>query len=170
MSPSLARVGILVLAVFLAFGAAIGWGQQLRGDSSPLAEQSAPAAPAERANVPSAAEAEIADIPSAVVHRETAGDVYQFDGADAVASDDGTPASDLALIMDTNGFPSYPLPSGDPVPLGPAAFRSGFRDPLPRSPVWNPAGPKRVGIQIGHWFTGQLPPELQRLSAGTSGG
>lgn len=67
-------------------------------------------------------------------------------------------------------FPSYPLPDGYPEPLGPAVFRSGFRDPLPRSPVWNPPGPKRVGLQVGHWLTADPPFELRRLSPGTSGG
>ncbi len=46
----------------------------------------------------------------------------------------------------------------------------GFRDPLPAAQVWNPAGPKRVGIQAGHWLTEQAPPELSRLQHGTSGG
>ena len=172
MSPALARIGVLALALFLAFGVAIGWGQQLRSSGAPQAFDTAvPVGSTEIGSAaPAASPAEIADLASPTVHRETAGDVYQFDGADAVAGADETPAADPALITDANGFPSYPLPSGEPVPLGPAAFRSGFRDPLPRSPVWNPAGPKRVGIQIGHWFTGQLPPELQRLSAGTSGG
>lgn len=67
-------------------------------------------------------------------------------------------------------FPSYPVPDGNPVPLGPEVFRSGFRDPLPASPVWNPPGPKRVGIQAGHWLTDQVPQELWRLSPGSSAG
>lgn len=38
--------------------------------------------------------------------------------------------------------------------------------------AWNPAGPKRVGIQAGHWLTAEAPPELARLrtQTGTSAG
>jgi N-acetylmuramoyl-L-alanine amidase len=67
-------------------------------------------------------------------------------------------------------FPSFPIPDGPPAALGPGTFASGFRDPLPPSPVWNPTGQKRVGIQVGHWFTSALPDELSRLSPGTSAG
>ncbi len=75
-----------------------------------------------------------------------------------------------AVNLDENGFPSYPLPNGDPTPLGPSVFNSGFRDPLPPSPVWNPSGTKRVGLQVGHWNTYNVPDELRRLSAGSSAG
>src|SRR6266436_6582429 len=30
-----------------------------------------------------------------------------------------------------------------------------------------PDGPRRVGIQAGHWMTDNVPPELQRLDAAT---
>lgn len=36
--------------------------------------------------------------------------------------------------------------------------------------MWNPPGPKRVGLQAGHWLTEEVPPELGRLQQGTSGG
>jgi N-acetylmuramoyl-L-alanine amidase len=48
--------------------------------------------------------------------------------------------------------------------------RSQFREPLPITPRWNPAGPKRVGIQAGHWLTEQSPQELRGLGPGASGG
>lgn len=60
--------------------------------------------------------------------------------------------------------------------LGPGSpgsqqFWDSFRAPLPPAPVWNPPGPKRVGLQVGHWRTEAPPPELSRLGAGgTSGG
>jgi N-acetylmuramoyl-L-alanine amidase len=47
---------------------------------------------------------------------------------------------------------------------------SSFRSPLPPAPVWNPAGPKRVGLQAGHWLNEQTPPELGRLQPGAVGG
>ncbi|MBI4494522.1 MAG: N-acetylmuramoyl-L-alanine amidase [Chloroflexi bacterium] len=52
---------------------------------------------------------------------------------------------------------------------GPLAPRS-FRAPLPPAPVWNPPGPKRVGLQAGHWLTEQTPPELRGLQHGATGG
>ena len=160
MSGVLPRVAVFVFASVLAFGVAIGWGQH-------LSQVPPSGVPAEGLSSQSPGSPETASL----IHLETAGDLDQFDQADVVGgSADDSPA-DAAQLIDSGGFPSYPLPSGNPEPLGPAVFRGGdFRTPLPRSPVWNPAGPKRVGIQIGHWFQGQLPPELQRLSAGTSGG
>jgi hypothetical protein len=68
------------------------------------------------------------------------------------------------------GFPSYPLPDGEQPVLGTDASRASFGTPLPRSPVWNPPGPKRVGIQAGHWLTNEVPYELRRLSPGASAG
>ncbi len=88
----------------------------------------------------------------------------------ALAADPEASSEPETVSFDENGFPTFPLPSGDPEPLGPAVFNSGFRDPLPRSPVWNPPGPKRVGLQVGHWNTYDVPYELRRLSPGTSAG
>lgn len=62
--------------------------------------------------------------------------------------------------------PPLPRP-GDP---GAADFWRAFREPLPPAPVWNPPGPKRVGLQAGHWRLEELPPELERLQGGSSGG
>jgi N-acetylmuramoyl-L-alanine amidase len=59
-----------------------------------------------------------------------------------------------------------------PVPGSPQAqdfFRS-FRAPLPPAPLYDPPGPRRVGLQAGHWLTNQVPPELGRLQAGAVGG
>jgi N-acetylmuramoyl-L-alanine amidase len=158
MSGAWPRIGILLLATFLAFGVAIGWAQQLSHTTS--------------SESPFAPSAESGHIDAASAHLETAGDLNWFDQVDELVGRDEQPPVDAAqVVTDSDGFPSYPLPSGNPEPLGPAVFQSGgFAAPLPRSPVWNPTGTKRVGIQVGHWFVGQLPPELQRLSAGTSAG
>jgi N-acetylmuramoyl-L-alanine amidase len=96
-------------------------------------------------------------------HAETAGEL-DWDDTDA------TPLDATPLAFDATGFPSYPLPLGIPEPLGPTVFNSGFRDPLPKSPVWNPPGQKRVGLQAGHWQVRDVPEELKRLSPGTSAG
>src|SRR5205823_8180225 len=49
-------------------------------------------------------------------------------------------------------------------------FRSIFREPLPSSPVWNPPGPKCVGLQAGHWLTDDVPDELHNLGPGAEAG
>lgn len=41
---------------------------------------------------------------------------------------------------------------------------------MPQVPVWNPPGPKRVGLQTGHWLTEQAPNELRGLQHGAVGG
>ena len=59
-----------------------------------------------------------------------------------------------------------------PPPGSPRAqdfFRS-FRLPLPPAPLYDPPGPKRVGLQVGHWLNDQVPAELGRLQGGSSGG
>jgi hypothetical protein len=59
-----------------------------------------------------------------------------------------------------------------PVPGSPRSqdfFRS-FRTPLASAPLYDPPGPRRVGLQAGHWLTDQVPPELGRLQGGAVGG
>jgi N-acetylmuramoyl-L-alanine amidase len=62
----------------------------------------------------------------------------------------------------------------DPLPQPGSAraqdFFRAFREPLPPAPLYDPPGPKRVGLQAGHWLTDQVPPELGRLQGGASGG
>lgn len=76
----------------------------------------------------------------------------------------------LPVRASWDDFPSFPIPSGNPPPLGPGVFNGDFRDPLPRVGVWNPPGTKRVGLQAGHWLTFDTPPELRRLGPGSSAG
>jgi hypothetical protein len=57
-----------------------------------------------------------------------------------------------------------------PEPPAPGSFRFAFRAPLPAAPLWNPPGPKRAGLQAGHWLNEERPAELFRLQHGTSGG
>jgi N-acetylmuramoyl-L-alanine amidase len=62
----------------------------------------------------------------------------------------------------------------DPLPAPGSAraqdfFRS-FRVPLPPAPLYDPPGPKRVGLQAGHWQVDQVPPELHGLQPGAVGG
>jgi N-acetylmuramoyl-L-alanine amidase len=56
-----------------------------------------------------------------------------------------------------------------PPPGSPERWR-GFREPLPLTPLWNPPGTKRVGLQAGHWQVEQVPAELRGLGHGASGG
>jgi len=67
---------------------------------------------------------------------------------------------------DDSGGQPLPAPGS---PGAPDFFRS-FRTPLAPAPLYDPPGPKRVGLQAGHWLTEQVPPELGRLQGGASGG
>jgi N-acetylmuramoyl-L-alanine amidase len=70
--------------------------------------------------------------------------------------------------------PSAPPPAPLPAPGSGAAQASGvfrgFRVPLPAAPLFDPPGPKRVGLQAGHWQTDQVPQELHGLAGGAVGG
>ncbi|MBV9582352.1 MAG: N-acetylmuramoyl-L-alanine amidase [Chloroflexi bacterium] len=70
---------------------------------------------------------------------------------------------------DPNAPPPPPLPIPGSGAASPGAF-SQFHDPLPPVPLYDPPGPKRVGLQAGHWLVDQVPPELHGLQPGTSGG
>ena len=59
--------------------------------------------------------------------------------------------------------PPAPAP-GEP---GTGGFWARYRTPLPPAEVYNPPGPKRVGLQAGHWLTYDLPDELRGLGPGT---
>ena len=80
-------------------------------------------------------------------------------------------------------LPSLPVVEPTPIPCTPNTeplpaeddpdareFWSKFEAPLPPAPVWNPPGPKRVGIQAGHWLRQEVPWELHHLDFGGSGG
>jgi N-acetylmuramoyl-L-alanine amidase len=62
--------------------------------------------------------------------------------------------------------PPPPIP-GEP---GSGSFWGRYRQPLPAVEVYNPPGPKRVGLQAGHWLTEQVPDELRGLGPGAVGG
>jgi N-acetylmuramoyl-L-alanine amidase len=77
----------------------------------------------------------------------------------------------LAHYIDTEVLP---IPDGNPPPFVPGRPETyaSLREPYPPVPVWNPPGPKRVGIQAGHWRYYNSPDELRqnRFNPGTSGG
>ncbi|MCS7002644.1 MAG: N-acetylmuramoyl-L-alanine amidase [Dehalococcoidia bacterium] len=81
---------------------------------------------------------------------------------------------EMARWIDTEVLP---VPDGMPAPLPPGggqnqAFWEAFRAPFPPTPVWNPPGRFRVGVQAGHWLYYEAPQEQAqlRLNPGTSGG
>jgi N-acetylmuramoyl-L-alanine amidase len=84
-------------------------------------------------------------------------------GGAAVAGPAGKAAE---MPCDDSASQSLPVP-GSP---GAQAFFRSFRTPLAPAPLYDPPGPKRVGLQAGHWLTEQVPPELGRLQGGASGG
>jgi N-acetylmuramoyl-L-alanine amidase len=76
----------------------------------------------------------------------------------------------LAKLVDDE---ILPVPDGLPGPLVmPAGGWGQFGRPQPRTPVWNPPGPKRVGLQAGHYEAWGAPNELAslRLNPGAPGG
>lgn len=75
-------------------------------------------------------------------------------------------ASDLASCDDT----ARPDPLPAPGSARARDFFRSFRQPLPPAPLYDPPGPKRVGLQAGHWLTDQVPLELGRLQGGAVGG
>lgn len=92
----------------------------------------------------------------------------------AVAGPGYSDPAEIARWIDTEVLP---IPMSPQTPLsvlrgqGGAGW-AGFRSPLPSVPVWNPPGPKRVGLQAGHWQYADAPDELAELRSnpGTSGG
>ena len=82
--------------------------------------------------------------------------------------------AEIARWIDTEVLP---IPQAPQAPLselrrqGQVGWAS-FRAPLPAAPLWNPPGPKRVGLQAGHWEYADAPDELAdlRSNPGTSGG
>jgi N-acetylmuramoyl-L-alanine amidase len=90
--------------------------------------------------------------------------------ATSLPSSVGTPVA-LAAPADQEACsrsnePPPPVP-GDP---GTSSFWGRYRVPLPAAEVYNPPGPKRVGLQAGHWKTEEIPSELRGLGPGSSGG
>jgi N-acetylmuramoyl-L-alanine amidase len=83
-----------------------------------------------------------------------------------------TPDAQASASQLASCDPSAPLPPRLPAPGTPRTtdFFRGFRDPLPPALLYDPPGPKRVGLQAGHWLTDQVPPELRGLQAGAVGG
>ena len=86
-------------------------------------------------------------------------------------ADDGSVPSETSTAADPACDGSV-RPDPLPAPGSPRSqdfFRS-FREPLAPAPLYDPPGPKRVGLQAGHWLTDQVPPELGRLQNGAVGG
>ena len=82
--------------------------------------------------------------------------VWQFASSNIYAQ----PTADPMVYQDTllgpvGAVTILPAKSGDP----PGYVRI--------APPKVPDGPRRVGIQAGHWMTGNVPPELQRLETQT---
>lgn len=85
----------------------------------------------------------------------------------ALDEDGGATAPEVGEACNRTDQPP-PLPQrGTP---GADEFWRAFRAPLPPAPVWNPPGPKRVGLQAGHWLVEETPAELRGLGHGSSGG
>jgi N-acetylmuramoyl-L-alanine amidase len=78
--------------------------------------------------------------------------VWRFASPDVSANPTGDPLVYIDTLLGPVGAVTIlPAKSGDP----PGYVRI--------SPPKVPDGPRRVGIQVGHWMTEDVPPELQRL-------
>ncbi len=89
---------------------------------------------------------------------------------EAEAGSPGQPASESPAGQ-VAGPEVFRDPCQEPAePPTPGSPRFGLRAPLPAVPLWNPPGPKRAGLQAGHWLNEARPAELIRLEHGTSGG
>jgi hypothetical protein len=76
----------------------------------------------------------------------------------------------LASLVDIE---LLPVPDGQPGPLvQPPGGWGAFGRAQPATPVWNPPGPKRVGLQAGHFEHEDAPAELSSLrrNPGAPGG
>jgi hypothetical protein len=85
----------------------------------------------------------------------------------------GVRCTDYAALARLVDEEILPLPDGQPGPLVPPSGGWGqFGRAQPRTPVWNPPGPKRVGLQAGHYQTTDAPDELASLrrNPGAPGG
>jgi hypothetical protein len=86
------------------------------------------------------------------------------------------PISGPQMVMPGVVVPAAPGQSGliqaseQPCEPGSGPRAASWREPLPPTPRHNPDGPKRVGLQAGHWLTEQVPAELRGLQHGATGG
>src|SRR5262245_23942816 len=77
------------------------------------------------------------NVSSVAPHLETAGALLDEldEQADPTVAADRMPPPEELTWDPTQGFPSYPVPDGDPAPLVPGSFGTTFSAPLPPSPV-----------------------------------
>jgi N-acetylmuramoyl-L-alanine amidase len=114
--------------------------------------------------VPTAVPTDIAtDLPTVVPTAQPGGPAAS--GADTTAQI----AADTSQLASCDGT-TRPDPLPAPGSARAQDFFRSFRVPLPPAPLYDPPGPKRVGLQAGHWLIDQVPPELAGLQAGAVGG
>lgn len=78
-----------------------------------------------------------------------------------------TPPVALAAPAEQSCSQKTDPPAADPASPG-GSIWARYRVPLPPAEVYNPPGPKRVGLQAGHWKTEEIPSELRGLGPGAS--
>jgi hypothetical protein len=92
---------------------------------------------------------------------------------DALCPSRGARCSDYPALARLVDEEILPVPDGQPGPLVmPPGGWGQFGRSQPQTPVWNPPGAKRVGLQAGHYQFEQAPPELLSLrrNPGAPGG
>jgi hypothetical protein len=84
---------------------------------------------------------------------------------DSICPGRGQRCSDYDALAQLVDSEVLPIPDGKPGPLvQPAAGWGAFGRAQPATPVWNPPGPKRVGLQAGHYKTDEAFGELASLT------
>jgi hypothetical protein len=92
---------------------------------------------------------------------------------DALCPPRGARCADYEALARAVDDELLPVPDGQPRALVmPPGGWSQFGRRQPPTPVWNPPGPKRVGLQAGHYLFDEAPPELLSLrrNPGAPGG
>jgi len=166
---------VLALVLVCAAGCSVG-APSVASQSQPTVEAPAPEltqAPTFEpipTDVPTATLAPTAE-PTVVPTQQSAPVTAAAPAPDHPPAQDATPVavdeSQLASC-DPNATPPEPLPA--PGSASRQGFFSSFRVPLPPAPLYDPPGPKRVGLQAGHYLVNQVPPELRGLAGGAVGG
>jgi hypothetical protein len=108
--------------------------------------------------------------PTAVVEPTPAPAATQTAEAAAALPDGTIPTSAQPPVDPACDDTSRPDPLPAPGSARSQDFFRSFRTPLAPAPLYDPPGPRRVGLQAGHWLTDEVPPELGRLQAGSIGG
>ncbi len=160
-TPAIAPTSSAATLVPQAMSAAVQSTAAATAAAAPASSAATPASPATGESAPTSSAPQPNPTPVALSDGTLPASA-QSDGTLPAASQPG-PASPCDGTVRPDPLP----PPGSP--RSQEFFRS-FRTPLAPAPLYDPPGPRRVGLQAGHWLTEEVPPELGRLQGGSAGG